>query len=150
MQTPPSVAFQQPHLKHFEESERFENSFNYRSIIGKINYLEKGSRLDLAYSTQQASRFVDDPKVEHGDAVRWLGKYIHGTVGKGMILSLKNQEGLEVYVDADFAGNYDPLNMSNRDTARRRHGYIITYKGMPVSWKSQLQNEIALSTTESE
>ena len=35
-------------------------------------------------------------------------------------------------------------------TARSRHGYIISYAGCPVVWKSQLQTEIALSTTESE
>ena len=36
------------------------------------------------------------------------------------------------------------------DTARSRHGYIITYAGVPLLWKSQLQGEICLSSTESE
>ena len=36
------------------------------------------------------------------------------------------------------------------DTARSRHGYVIMYAGCPIVWKSQLQNEIALSTTEAE
>ena len=59
--------------------------------------------------------------------------------------------GLEVFVDADFAGNWDQNEPHNdRDTARSRHGYIIRYKGCPVVWKSQLQTEIALSSTESE
>ena len=62
--------------------------------------MEKGSRLNLAYATHQASRFVEDPKVEHGEAVRWMGRYIHGTIGRGMILQKKNEEGLEVFVDA--------------------------------------------------
>ena len=91
--------------KIFKESENFDNRFNYRSIIGKINYLEKGSRLDLAYAAHQAARFVEQPKKEHGEAVTWLGKYILGTIGKGMILKPRNDEGLEVFVDADFAGN---------------------------------------------
>ena len=34
--------------------------------------------------------------------------------------------------------------------ARSRHGYIILYYGSPLIWKSQLQTEIALSSTESE
>ena len=38
----------------------------------------------------------------------------------------------------------------DRDTARSRHGYIISYMGAPIVWKSQLQTEIALSSTESE
>jgi hypothetical protein len=37
-----------------------------------------------------------------------------------------------------------------RDTVRSRHGYIILYGGVPITWKSQLQTEIALSSTESE
>lgn len=38
----------------------------------------------------------------------------------------------------------------DRDTARSRHGYVITYAGAPIVWKSQLQTEIALSSCESE
>ena len=60
-------------------------------------------------------------------------------------------KSLEVHVDADFAGNWDPkLGGQDRDTARSRHGYIISYGGIPISYKSQLQTEIALSTTEAE
>ena len=57
---------------------------------------------------------------------------------------------LEVYVDADFAGNWSHRGAYDPDTARSRHGYIIMYKGCPVTWKSQMQTEIALSSTESE
>lgn len=60
------------------------------------------------------------------------------------------QKGLEVYVDADFAGNWDKIDTTNRDTARSRHGYYICYNGVPITWKSQLQHDIALSTTEAE
>ena len=55
-----------------------------------------------------------------------------------------------MYVDADFAGNYDNSDTENSDTARSRHGYNITYAGIPIVWISQLQTEIPLSTTEAE
>ena len=55
-----------------------------------------------------------------------------------------------VHVDADFSGNWDPEYAHDRDTARSRHGYFISYAGCPIQWKSQLQTEIALSSTESE
>ena len=60
--------------------------------------------------------------------------------------------GLEVFVDASFAGNCDKKDAQtgDRDTARSRHGYIILYYGCPLIWKSQLQTEIALSSTKSE
>ena len=38
----------------------------------------------------------------------------------------------------------------DRATARSRHGYMIMYEGSPVIWKSQLQIEVALSSTQSE
>eukprot|EP00978_Attheya_sp_CCMP212_P025361 scaffold81422_cov35-Attheya_sp.AAC.1 len=68
-----------------------------------------------------------------------------------MILKPIPEKDLEVFVDADFSGNCDPKDADwDTDTARSRHGYIITYAGCPIVWKSQLQTEIALSTTESE
>ena len=59
---------------------------------------------------------------------------------------------MEVFVDASFAGNWDKKDAQtgDRDTARSRHGYIILYYGCPLIWKSQLQTEIVLSSTESE
>ena len=51
---------------------------------------------------------------------------------------------------ADFAGNWDPDEHEDRDTARSRHGYVIMFGGAPILWKSSIQNEIALSSTESE
>ena len=132
------------------DSPAFDKSFNYRSVIGKLNYLERGTRSDIAYITHQCARFLTNPRKEHGDAIRWLGRYLKGTQDKGTILKPTIGEELAVYVDADFAGNYDRDDTSNPDTARSRHGYIILYEGCPVSWKSQLQNEITLSSTESE
>ena len=36
-----------------------------------------------------------------------------------------------------------------RDTARSQHGYLIYNAGGPILWKSQLQSECNLSSTES-
>jgi hypothetical protein len=138
-------------LTKHSSSKPFDNSFNYRSVIGKLNYLEKATRSDISYAVHQCARFVSDPKVEHGEAVRWLGRYLKDTRDKGTILKPIMGKDLEVYVDASFCGDWDPQEAAtDRDTARSRHGYIISYAGCPVVWKSQLQTEIALSTTESE
>jgi hypothetical protein len=132
-------------------SDPFDNSFNYRSIIGMMHYLVAGSRSEIAYAVHQAARFSHDPKREHGEAVRWIGRYLIGTRNEGTILRPDATKGLEVYVDADFAGNWDPaLAGIDRSTARSRHGFYICYGGMPVAYKSSLQQEIALSSTESE
>ena len=136
-------------LRH-SSSEDFDNSFNYKSVIGKLNYLEKTTRSDISYITHQCARFTSCPKKEHGQAVKWLGRYLKATRKKGTILKPVKGKGLEVHVDADFSGNWDPKESWDRDTARSRHGYIVKYEGCPLLWKSQLQTEIALSSTERE
>jgi hypothetical protein len=56
-----------------------------------------------------------------------------------------------IYVDADFAGNWDPeLAGQDPDTARSRHRSVVFLAGVPLLWKSSLQQEHALSSTESE
>jgi hypothetical protein len=60
-------------------------------------------------------------------------------------------DSFDVYVDADFAGNWIPNEaMDDANTARSRYGYIVMYNGCPVTWASRMQTEVALSTTESE
>ena len=138
-------------LKRDESGNPHDMSFHYRSIIGKLHYLEKGTRSDISYITHQCARFLQDPKESHAKAIRWIARYLKGTKDKGLILNPKKEKGLEVYVDADFSGNWDPKAPEmDRDTARSRHGYIIMYQGCPILWKSQLQTEVCLSSTESE
>ncbi len=77
-------------------------------------------------------------------------RYLLETRDKGIDVTL-NDEGLKVYVDADFAGNWDKEHATkDADTARSRHGYLITYHGFPIAWISKMQTEISLSSTESE
>ena len=56
-------------LSRHTDSEDFDKPFNYRPVIGKLNYLEKGSRPDIAYITHQFARFSSCPKKEHAEAV---------------------------------------------------------------------------------
>ena len=61
------------------------------------------------------------------------------------------RQDLEVYVDASICGNWcQDKAAPDSDTARSRPGYIIQYAGCPLIWKSQLQAEIAMSSTESQ
>jgi hypothetical protein len=60
------------------------------------------------------------------------------------------KRGLEVFVDANFAGGWDPEDAENADNVYSCTGYDICYAGCPMFWQSKLQTEIALSTTEAE
>ena len=58
------------------DEEPFDNSkFHYRSVIGKLNYLEKNTRPDIAYAVHQLARFSSDPKKSHGEAAIHIIKY---------------------------------------------------------------------------
>ena len=59
-------------------------------------------------------------------------------------------KGLELYVDADFAGNWKNAGEEHPENCMSRTGYLIRYNGCNIMWKSQLQTEITLSTAESE
>ena len=48
-------------LTKHSNSKPFDNSFNYRSVIGKLNYLEQATRSDISYAVHQCARFVSDP-----------------------------------------------------------------------------------------
>ena len=128
------------------------DKFNYRSVIGKLNYLEKGTRPDIAYAVHQLARFSSQPKESHAEAVIWLVKYLKYTREEGLIFDpSKNKHGLEVYADADFVGNWNRATAEHDiSTAKSRSGWIISMHGCPIVWHSKLQTQIALSTCEAE
>ena len=136
-------------LQRDEGGKPFDEIWSYPSIIGKLNFLEKSSRLDLAYSVHQCARFSSAPKASHAKAVNHIVRYLIGTKDKGLIMKPQDKS-LEVYVDADFAGNWDINCTHDPSTAKSCTGYIITYASCPLIWASKLQTEYALSTTESE
>ena len=49
-------------LQKDNEGEDFKKDFHYQSIIGKLNFLEKSTRLDISYTVNQCMRFSEKPK----------------------------------------------------------------------------------------
>jgi histone deacetylase 1/2 len=127
-----------------------DEKWKYRSLIGKLNFLEKSTRPDIAYSVHQCARFTANPKLSHAEAVKNIVRYLKGTRELGIILDPKEQ-ALECYADASFGGDWNRATAAHdASTAKSRTGYLITYCGCPIIWASKLQTEIALSTTEAE
>ncbi|XP_072088209.1 secreted RxLR effector protein 161-like [Arachis hypogaea] len=77
----------------------------------------------------------------HWEAVKWILKYLKGTINIGLCFSGKSCQ-ISSFVDSDYAGDLD----------RRRSmtDYVYKIQGAPVSWRSTLQATVALSTTEVE
>ena len=137
-------------LKRDLEGEDHNAHWSYRRIIGKLNFLEKSSRPELAVSVHSCARFSHNPKRSHAEAVHDIGRYLVGTPNEGIIMQPK-EHSFEVWADADFCGAWDHQTaMDDPATAKSRSGYIIMYAGCPVLWKSAMQPLTALSTTEAE
>jgi hypothetical protein len=128
----------------------FDAEWNYRSIIGKLNFLAQNTRPDISMAVHMCARFVTNPNRVHQDAVKYLCRYLHYTRLRGLILHPTGDNRLNAYVDSDVAGQWSRETCQLRDSAVSRTGYVILYCGCPIHWVSKLQSEIALSTTEAE
>ena len=138
-------------LQRYKDAQGFDKRWHYRSVIGKLNYLEKCTRPDIAYAVHQCARFCEEPKEEHARAVEFLVRYLAGTKDKGITLTPNGVPVIDIYADADFAGNWNKMTAEyDPSTAKSRSGYIINFAGCPIHWVSKLQTQIALSTTEAE
>ena len=148
---PPTPAVSSYILKRDENAPPFASAWNFRSIIGMLNYLEKGTRPDIGYATHQCAKFTEDPRAPHAKAVEHIVKYLQRTSDKGIILKPDTTKSLEVFADADFSGNwYKDTAQHDASTVKSRTGFIIMYAGCPVVWCSKLQTQVTLSTTEAE
>jgi hypothetical protein len=61
--------------------------------------------MDIAHAVHQCARFAAEPKDHHGKAVQWIRCYLAATKDKGIMYKPVNKS-FNVYVDADFAGNW--------------------------------------------
>jgi hypothetical protein len=135
---------------HKDSADHNSKEFEYRHVIGKLLYLEKSTRPDISCAVHQCARHCANPKIQHTIAVKRIGRYLLATKDKGLIMK-PNQEGMECWVDAAHASEWNNKTASSdSSSARSRMGHLITYAGCPMHWASKMQTEIALSTTEAE
>ena len=53
--------------------------WDYRSVIGKLNFSEKSTRPDISYTVHQCTHFMSNPKKSHGEAIKCIGQYLLDT-----------------------------------------------------------------------
>lgn len=134
-----------PHSVLTEDKTESYESCNvpYREAIGSLMFLSLVTRPDIAYAVNVASKHVNKHNNNHWQAVKRIFRYLLNTVGCGLSFESQNKgEALVGYSDADFAGDID--------TRRSTTGYMFSVGNMPVTWCSQRQKLVTLSTTESE
>jgi hypothetical protein len=113
----------------------------YRSIVGGLRYLVH-TRPDIAFAMGYVSRFMEDLREDHWTAVKWLLRYIKGTVDQGIVFAKIGGSRLQltVFSDVDMAEDID---------GRRSTSGVLVFLGSAlISWLSLKQKVVALSTCE--
>ncbi|KAG8058972.1 hypothetical protein GUJ93_ZPchr0002g26450 [Zizania palustris] len=113
----------------------------YCSLVGALQYLTF-TRPDISYAVQQVCLHMHDPRDLHLSAVKWILRYLQGTMGHGLLLRPSTTSALVVYTDADWAGC--------PDTRKSTSGYAVFLGNNLISWSSKRQNTVSRSSAEAE
>ncbi|XP_074360137.1 secreted RxLR effector protein 161-like [Apium graveolens] len=111
-------------------------------MIGGLRYLVH-TRPDIAYSVRIVSRYMEKPTEMHLLAAKRILRYVRGTLNHGLVYNRGSiSELLTGYSDSDVAGHVED---------RRSTGGMVFYldDGL-VTWASQKQRSVALSSCEGE
>ena len=98
------------------------------------------TRPDLAFAVTHLSRFMTNPAQEHFIALNRIWRYLIHTTNYGLSYSLGTE--LKSYCDSDWGGDI----ISRKSTT----GYILLFGNSAISWSSQIQKTVALSSCEAE
>ncbi|GJS23703.1 zinc finger, CCHC-type containing protein [Tanacetum coccineum] len=113
----------------------------YRSLIGSLRYLLH-TRPDLSYAVGLLSRFMQDPKEIHLKAVKQVIRYIKGTKEHGIIYKKEGGCKITGYSDSSYG--------INTDQGKGTTGIVFYFGESPITWCTQKQPTVALSSCESE
>lgn len=117
------------------------NRERYQRLVGKLIYLSH-TRPDIAYAVSLVSQFMHCPSEDHMNAVLRILRYLKSSPGKGLMFRKNNHLNIDGYTDADWAGS---------TTDRRSTSVYFTFVGGNlVTWRSQKQKVVALSSAEAE
>ena len=105
-------------------------------------YLMVGTRPDIAYAVGVASRSLENPTEDDIVKVKRIFRCLRGTVSHSIKYQADSVKVLEAYSDADHAGDLA--------TRRSTTGVICCFAEGAVSWFSQRQASVSISTTEAE
>jgi hypothetical protein len=81
-----------------------QESWNYPSVIGQLNYLAHNYRPDISFAVHQCARFSKEPKALHKKAVTCIIYYLQCTRDKPLIMKPNKNLSLDAYCYSDFTG----------------------------------------------
>ena len=116
----------------------------FASAVGSIMYAMVATRPDIAFAVGAVCAHMQNPSDAHWIAVKRILRYLKGTAHLGLHFNANNNPKVEIhgYCDSDYAGD--------TTTSKSTSGYVFTCANAAITWKSQKQSRVALSTTEAE
>ncbi|CAI7914311.1 unnamed protein product [Closterium sp. NIES-54] len=125
------------------------------SMVGALNYAANHTRPDIAFATSRLASVVSRPSHEQLEATKRLVRYVSATASVGLEYSAvrqrlqrgaadlgKGEMLLTCYTDASFN--------SVKADGTSIGGYVCLFGSGAVSWRSKKQNEVGLSSCETE
>ena len=83
-----------------------KHDWSYRYAIGLLGYLQNITRPDISMIVHQCTRFNANPMLCCEKAVKYIARYLLSSKDIGIHYKPYMTQGLECYVDADFAGGW--------------------------------------------
>lgn len=117
------------------------NDVPYREAVGSLMFVATVSRPDIAFAVHNVSRYINKHNDFHWQAVKRIMKYFIGTANYGIKYEKSDNE-LIGFCDSDYANDID--------TRKSVGGFVFCLSNGAITWSSQKQNIVALSTTEAE
>ncbi|GKC99863.1 retrovirus-related pol polyprotein from transposon TNT 1-94 [Tanacetum coccineum] len=113
----------------------------FHSMVGSLMYLT-ASTPDLVFAVCMCARYQASPTKKHLEALKWVFRYLKGTINWGLWYRKDTAMALTAYADADRAGC--------QDTRRSTSGSAQFLGDKLVSWSSKKHKSTTISTTEAE
>jgi len=114
----------------------------YISAIWALMYLANNTRPDICFAVSLLARFSSCPTRRHWKGVKHIFRYLQGTIDMGLLYSNASKLELIGYADAGY--------LSDPHKARSQTGYLFTYGGTSISWRSMKQTIVATSSNHAE
>tara|TARA_R110002050_G_scaffold285337_2_gene434960 strand:+ start:441 stop:3074 length:2634 start_codon:yes stop_codon:yes gene_type:complete len=122
----------------------------YQELVGCLNYLAHTSRPDILFAVNTLSRFLILPRRAHFEAAVRVLWYLNGTISlsipyhdPGVTLKGILRKGLYGFCDTSYPSKDSPDGLPTS-------GYAIFYFRNLLSYKSNRENIVCLSTMEAE
>lgn len=124
-----------------EDEIRAAADLPYQSLVGSLQWLAHTTRPNISYVVSQLSSFNASWTIDHWTKAKHVLRYLRHTQDQRIRCDSSNK-AMSMYSDFDFS--------QCQTTRRSITGYVATMGGGAVSWLSQRQKVVALSTTEAE